>query len=503
MATSGAAGSAVHRPAAWRKAFQIAINWIVLIAIVLGVGYFLRTRAHQQATPVGETEEPPARLSERYPDTLEVARQTVEAMRVQVTAVRPAPPSAPLKLLGSLYLEGSRLVHVQTVFVGRVVEVGKTTEGGQSRPLRPGDRVEEGQVLAKLWSKEVGEKKSALVDAISDLYLHESVLKRLQSLSGGSVPLARLQEAEQQVRSDRIKIETLKRTLLSWQIPEEELQRIQAEADRVIQESLAKEKPGQGTAAPASANVPIEPIRPSPQLALDRTWAELDILAPMTGIILEKNFTVGDIIDATQDMFKIADLSRLGVMAKIYEEDLPKLVALPEGQRRWEVELLAEPGLPPRQGRFESIGNVIDTAEHTAVVKGWLDNPDGELRVGQFVTAVVQLPNRPGLVMVPTSGLIDDGSRSYVFVVRDQEKTMFTRREVKISRRGAVMALLESRPALDSTGQSHPEPIEAGELVVSSGTMELAGAYHVLETQRPAVAAVGTPQAGDDSESRR
>ena len=70
-------------------------------------------------------------------------------------------------------------------------------------------------------------------------------------------------------------------------------------------------------------------MRPSEQLALDRTWAELDIVAPMAGVILEKNFTVGDIVDTTHDMFKIADLSRLGVMANVYEEDLPKLVALP------------------------------------------------------------------------------------------------------------------------------------------------------------------------------
>jgi len=48
----------------------------------------------------------------------------------------------------------------------------------------------------------------------------------------------------------------------------------------------------------------------------------------MAGVILEKNFTVGDIVDTTHDMFKIADLSRLGVMANVYEEDLPKLVAL-------------------------------------------------------------------------------------------------------------------------------------------------------------------------------
>src|SRR5439155_10758764 len=158
-------------------------------------------------------------------------------------------------------------------------------------------------------------------------------------------------------------------------------------------------------------------------------------------------------VDTSRDMFKIADLSRLGVMANVYEEDLPKLVALKPEERNWEVELLAEPGVKPRQGRFESIGNVLDPMQHTAIVKGWLDNPDGQLRVGQFVTTTVELPNRPGLVVVPTSSLVDDGSRTYVFVAANK-RTSFTRREVKIARRGVVMAQLESHPQADSLGES-------------------------------------------------
>src|SRR5262245_9418222 len=143
MANSGASDSAPHRPVTWRKTAQIAINWFVLVAIVLGVGYFLRTRAHQQATPPPDNAETPARLSERYADTLELAPQTVQAMQIHVADVKPAPRTAPLKLFGSLYLEGSRLVHVQTRFTGQVVEVAQTQDeqSRQLRPLKPGDKV--------------------------------------------------------------------------------------------------------------------------------------------------------------------------------------------------------------------------------------------------------------------------------------------------------------------------------------------------------------------------
>jgi cobalt-zinc-cadmium efflux system membrane fusion protein len=465
-----------------------------LAAIVVGIGIFLRSRAHQQLTPVEDAEVPAAKLSEQLPDTLELTPETFEAMHVKVVDVKPAARNIPLKLYGSLYLEGSRLVHVQTRFTGQVVEVGETRDNdGEMRALKPGDHVKKGEVLAKLWSKEVGEKKSDLVDALSKLYLHENVLKRLQSLKEGVVPLARLQESERDFAADKIEIERLKRTLRSWQIGENELGSIQAEAQRIIEESLARDRQKQGQQSVSM------PIKPSEQLALDRTWAELDIVAPMTGVILEKNFTVGDIMDTTHDMFKIADLSRLGVMANVYEEDLPKLVALKPQERHWQVELLAEPGVKPRSGEFESIGNVLDPMQHTAIVKGWLDNPEGELRVGQFVTATVDLPNRADLVIVPISSLIDDGSRTFIFVASG-DHTNFTRREVRIVRRGAVMAQLESNPKESpSESEAHPQAIKLGELVVTSGVQELAQQLHIFETQggKVAVETTGAHEVGD------
>jgi cobalt-zinc-cadmium efflux system membrane fusion protein len=382
---------------------------------------------------------------------------------------------------------------VQTRFPGQVVEVGEVPDGDARSPrsLKPGDYVQKDQVLAKLWSKEVGEKKSDLVDAISKFYLHENVLKRLQSLKEGVVPLARLQEAERDFAADKIEIERLKRTLRSWQIQEEELAAIQNEAQRIIEESLSKGQPN-------GPRLPTPPLKPSDQLALDRTWAELDIVAPMAGIILEKNFTVGDIVDTSHDMFKIADMSRLGVMANVYEEDLPKLVAIRPEDRNWQVELLAEPGIKPRQGKFESIGNVLDPMQHTAIIKGWLDNPDGQLRVGQFVTATVNLPNRPDLVIVPVTSLVDEGSHTFVFVAQEPEKTSFARREVTVVRRGAVMAQLQIERPSDGAASDRSSSLQIGQRVVSSGAIELASQFNVLQTQRTdvAVETTGNHEAG-------
>ena len=81
----------------------------------------------------------------------------------------------------------------------------------------------------------------------------------------------------------------------------------------------------------------------------------------MHGVILEKNIVLGDLVDTNLDLFKVADLSRLRVMAHAYEEQLPLLDNLAEPQgRKWTISVQSDRGLPPLAGRFEQIGKMID-----------------------------------------------------------------------------------------------------------------------------------------------
>ena len=109
-------------------------------------------------------------------------------------------------------------------------------------------------------------------------------------------------------------------------------------------------------------------------------------------MIIEKNVALGDLVDTSTDLFKIADLSRLRVMAHAYEEDLPALDTLKDSRRSWSVVVGAgSEDAVTRDGRFDQIGSIIDPNQHTALVMGWVDNPDGRLRVGQFVTVRVEI----------------------------------------------------------------------------------------------------------------
>src|SRR5262249_17887412 len=157
------------------------------------------------------------------------------------------------------------------------------------RPLRFGDGVRKGQLLAVVWSKDLGEKKSELVDAVSRLKLDQEILQQLkEGYSSGVTPERSLREQERNVESDLIALARAERTLRAWRLTDAEIEAIKAEAEAIRKD-------------------------PNKRGREDKDWARVEVRAPQDGTILEKNVTVGDIVDTAADLFKIADLNRLSV----------------------------------------------------------------------------------------------------------------------------------------------------------------------------------------------
>jgi cobalt-zinc-cadmium efflux system membrane fusion protein len=205
---------------------------------------------------------------------------------------------------------------------------------------------------------------------------------------------------------------------------------------------------------------------------------QTEIRARIDGVIVEKNINVGDVADTTLDLFKIADLSELEVLAHVLEEDLPMLEDLPEQRRRWNIYSKRDPQGKPLSGSFSQTGDIVDPNQHTALVMGWVDNAAGLLRVGQFVTATIELPADSSLVVIPGSALIGDkGSGeedlAAVFVETSDKLREFMRRQVRIRRRDGTSVFINRQPTDDERKRGF-ETLQAGERVIVSGVGKLA-----------------------------
>jgi cobalt-zinc-cadmium efflux system membrane fusion protein len=304
-----------------------------------------------------------------------------------------------LRRTGRLALDPNRLARVHARFGGQVVAIGDFVAPGGSLPevngptaessretvdsaltsgatlpatpaprtLRFGDPVRRGQLLAIVWSKEFGEKKSDLVNALSKMYLDREQFQRLRDLEKGIVAERQVIGAQQQFEADEIEVERIERTLRSWRVDEAEIVEIRNEADRIHRGEKLDDR------------------------RIAQTWAEVDVRAPFDGVLLEKNVTAGDMVDTTLDLFKVGDLSSLLVMIDLFEEDVPLVAAVEPRLRRWTIRLKGTADDEGVSGAYEVIGDMVDPQQHTVALMGWLGNPSGKLRAGQFVTADIPL----------------------------------------------------------------------------------------------------------------
>lgn len=429
-------------------------------------GRQLRSAAHAVSVP-----DPVPRVSlvPGQPDTVSVPEDVIRSMGMTFGEVTSALPMEPLKLDGSLFLDTNSMVHVHSRFSGDAVEIGEWKGGDPGdglppsvnaiRPIQFGDRVEKGQLLAAIWSKDLGEKKSELIESLSRAKRSEQKFKRLEELfDKGAVPERNVREAEREWEADVISVAKAERTLRSWRLNEAEIEAIRHEAEKI--------RESQGKRTPES----------------DSSWARVEVRAPISGTIVEKNIAVGDYIDSDIDIFKIADLSRMDVLAHAYEEDLPALEKLPPAQRNWIIALKADPKEQPLRGRFDRIGNIIDPSQHTALVMGWVDNSSGKLRVGQFVTARIDLPTPPNEVAVPVGALIDLDGESFVFTRSASAPDQFRKRRVFPVRRFDNFVAIDCAPR--RRGQEEKcevDMLRPGEHVVTTGGIQLTAELMALQ----------------------
>ena len=146
-------------------------------------------------------------------------------------------------------------------------------------------------------------------------------------------------------------------------------------------------------------------------------------------------------------------------------------------------------GLP---GTIDEIGYIIDPNQHTAVIKGYVENPGQRIRAGQYVTATVNIPPPDDVVEIPTDALVDDGKQSLVFVQPDAAAHQFTMRRVQVTHRFERTVFVRDTPIPKEeqlTAQEAEEgllPKEAlrpGERVLLSGAVELKAAVLDLESR--------------------
>jgi Cu(I)/Ag(I) efflux system membrane fusion protein len=140
----------------------------------------------------------------------------------------------------------------------------------------------------------------------------------------------------------------------------------------------------------------------------------LTLHAPISGFITTKNVVGGARVQPNDPLFEIVDLSKVWVMADVYENELPRLRL---GQRA----TLTLSYWPDKkwQGRVSYILPTVDDKTRTVKVRIEVDNPNNELKPEMFADVVIDTAPRQALV-VPDGAVIVTGTRKLVFLAVGQ-----------------------------------------------------------------------------------
>jgi cobalt-zinc-cadmium efflux system membrane fusion protein len=303
--------------------------------------------------PASRTTEPTSSPSaERVALSAEALRTTA----IATVPVEQRPLTNEIRATAVIKPNENRLAHVSPPIPGRAIAVKAVL----------GDRVEPRQVLALLDSLELGEKKSAFLQAQTNL----EVARRNYEREAGLF--------KQRISSEKDYLET-----------KGEFERSDA-AYRAAREALR---------LVGIADADIDRI----------TWggrgealSHFPILSPFLGTVIEQHIVVGELIRPEDKVYAIADLRTLWILLDVYEKDLGRVAV----GKDVEVRVDAYPEARFR-GTIAYLSDVLDESTRTARARVEVDNADGRLRPGMFATAIVTLPGSAGrpVVVVPDAAI--------------------------------------------------------------------------------------------------
>ena len=209
--------------------------------------------------------------------------------------------------------------------------------------------------------------------------------------------------------------------------------------------------------------------------ALERTRKPelaLTYRSPITGTVMQKLAVEGQYVTEGAQLYLLADLSTVWLMAQVYEYELGRLRI---GQPA-EVSVSAAPGKTLR-GRIAFIDPVLDRETRSARVRIALPNPGGILKPGMFADARLEIPAAPSLV-IPKSALIDTGARRVVYV--ETSPNTFTARDVKTGEAsGDRIAVLEGLKAGDRVVAAAAFFVDSQAQLAGGASIQYSGALDV------------------------
>jgi cobalt-zinc-cadmium efflux system membrane fusion protein len=139
--------------------------------------------------------------------------------------------------------------------------------------------------------------------------------------------------------------------------------------------------------------------------------AVFSLTSPISGIVVERNGTIGATVGSDANVFKIIDISRVWIDANVFEKDLNRV-------RRGQEVKVSVPAFPGVNfsGRVILISSVVDPETRSVKVRTEVPNADGRLKPDMFANVQIITDLHRSAISIPQSAVLNDGGKTVVFV---------------------------------------------------------------------------------------
>ncbi len=269
----------------------------------------------------------------------------------------------------------------------RVARIGSPVEGRITRVLVfEGQRVHRGQILAMLHSNALSDTQFAFVKAVSQTQLAEQSAERARQLVRSDViGKAELQKREAEVLQSATEVASLRAQLYGLGMSESAIQRL--ESTRKLN-------------------------------------SEYPIVASISGTVIERTVTIGQVVQPADPAFLVADLSNLWFVAEVPEQQAGSLAI---GKNV----IATIPALPGQTvtGRLSFVSPVVNPNTRTVQARMDLPNPMGLFKPQMLASMTFESRPEKGLT-IPTTAVVREDNKDQVFVQKSSNE--FLLREVEL-----------------------------------------------------------------------
>jgi len=372
-----------------RRGMWIGFGAFTAVAIAVGVWFATQHGSHpkpRQHAPMSSMADMPSAANDDSADStaadtdlqVELGPDDLKKAQVQTVHVDVKKTSSTLRVPGIVNPDEYREVHVTSLVGGVIKQV----------PVVLGDHVKRGQPLAVVFSSELAEAETQYLSHLAELEADHKKLVRTQNL-------VKLGAASQQ--------------------EEEEVEAMHAGHESYVRAALEKLK------LLGDSDQQITSLKQAEQI--DPNFV---VPAPINGVVLSRTANLGLVVNTAQELFTVADLSTVWIMASINEKDFASV-------RVGTAATVTAQAYPGRlwKGRVIYIQPQVDAASRTAQARIEVANPREDLRIDMYTDVDLTYAGAPGPV-VPETAVQSIGERRFVFLpVKDNDGT-FALRQVRL-----------------------------------------------------------------------